>query len=365
MTDNQIITLTLSVVGIMILIPAAIRTFEEKYLKKKMTYLGIATVCHILSLGLRMSYTLMGYAGLRIPFANASPIIRIVVLTIDIVSVGFFLFIVIIGDNGELSLKGRKSILDFPILIAAAVPSAVAVILYFIFPGIDYLAFSYVISLHLALLILSNRTEKIMEKKNIELKEEISKKLARQMRPHFTFNALMGIEELCYENGEAAAEGIRNISGYVRSNIYSITQDRMIPFESELKHIEQYVALEKIDPGRNFDVIYDIKISDFNIPALSVEPVVELAVQHGAVARGDGEGKVCLKTEEKNGEIIITIRDNGSYSEETLEHIEKYHKGISLDNVKETIEEECSGTLEAHYSSEGAAVIIHIPKGDK
>ncbi|MBR1384045.1 MAG: sensor histidine kinase, partial [Ruminococcus sp.] len=99
---------------------------------------------------------------------------------------------------------------------------------------------------------------------------------------------------------------------YLRANIDSLSSDKPIRFESELDHINHYVTLEKASTDVDFTMIYELNIRNFNIPPLTIQPIVENAIKHGALTRRDGSGVVKIRTEEKDGNIIITVTDNGA-----------------------------------------------------
>ena len=67
-----------------------------------------------------------------------------------------------------------------------------------------------------------------------------------QIQPHFLYNALTSIYRLCDVKPEATKEAVGNFSKYLRGNLDSIKQTKMISFADELHHLEVYLSLEKI-----------------------------------------------------------------------------------------------------------------------
>ncbi len=57
-------------------------------------------------------------------------------------------------------------------------------------------------------------------------------------------------------------------------------------------------------------MLYEIGVLAFSIPPLTVQPIVENAVRHGALCREDG-GTVLLRTEETDSAYLITVQDDG------------------------------------------------------
>ena len=75
---------------------------------------------------------------------------------------------------------------------------------------------------------------------------------------------------ICTKIGRAAKEAVGNFSKYLRGNLDSIKQTKMISFADELHHLEAYLSLEKIRYDDDLDIKYDIKATEFFIPPLTV-----------------------------------------------------------------------------------------------
>ncbi|MCR5121133.1 MAG: histidine kinase [Ruminococcus sp.] len=205
-----------------------------------------------------------------------------------------------------------------------------------------------------------SKTQKTLYESKLELERQRNKLLVMQMQPHFIFNALATIQSLCYTDSNAAAECIEVFGDYLRANIDSIASEDLIEFESELKHIDHYIQLEKASTDIPFCVIYELNIRNFSIPALTVQPIVENAIKHGALTRRDGSGFVKIKTEETDEDIIITVTDNGKGAALTTK--QKEHKSVSTENVRKRLALQCGGSLDISISENGAVSVIRIPK---
>ena len=182
-----------------------------------------------------------------------------------------------------------------------------------------------------------------------------------QMRPHFLFNTMSTIREMMNTDPAAASAGLDNLAGYLRKNLDALTLDYLIPFERELKHIDQYVMLEKMNPANRFEVVYDLQMIDFRLPALCVQPLVENAIRHGV--RGmDGEGMIFVATEPHGDMIRIVVEDNGpGFAGDSTEQ-QNRHAGQGLENVRRRLETRCGGTLHVHSGADGTRLIVLIPK---
>ena len=204
--------------------------------------------------------------------------------------------------------------------------------------------------------------EKELAQKELALSESNNSLVLSQIQPHFLYNALTSIYRLCDVKPEAAKEAVSNFSKYLRGNLDSIKQKKMISFADELKHLQAYLSLEKIRYDDYLDIKYDIKATEFFIPPLTVQPLVENAVNHGI---GDlpGGGLVTISTEEKRDYYEIRVSDNGvGFDPETVPEDGRSHLGIM--NVRSRLNIMCHGTLDIKSApGDGTVAIIQIPKG--
>ena len=181
--------------------------------------------------------------------------------------------------------------------------------------------------------------------------------LKNQIQPHFVYNSLSVIRSLIKRDNVKAVECIDNFSEYLKAHIRAIKFDMMIPFENELKNINAYLSLVQADYTRKVHIIYDLRVTDFRIPPLSLEPIIENAVKHGI---GKEEGYIKIETYSANDSIIILITDNGSGQDSHTKN-ESEHLGIGLENTQKRLALQCSGTLEIKTKKTGTTVKIAIP----
>lgn len=203
--------------------------------------------------------------------------------------------------------------------------------------------------------------EKELVKKELALSESNNSLVLSQIQPHFLYNSLTSIYRLCDTKPEEAKEAVSNFSKYLRGNLDSIKQTKMITFSDELKHLQAYLALEKIRYDEYLEVEYDIEESEFFIPPLTVQPLVENAVNHGISDLPDG-GKVKISTRDMGDAYEITVSDNG-VGFDTVAPINDGRSHVGIANVRSRLEIMCNGTLE--IKSEvgiGTTAVVRIPK---
>ena len=194
--------------------------------------------------------------------------------------------------------------------------------------------------------------DKIAQRRTVLLQE--------QMRPHFLFNSLATIQGLCDIDPEAAAEGVGNLSGYLRKNIEGLASAELVPFERELEHVEEYVALSQMSSPAPYEVVYDLQVVNFLVPALSIQPLVEHAVAYGIRAREEGS-MVVVSTELHGDFVRIVVEDNGKPGHSGLSQQQQEHAQRSLDNVKERLESQCAGSLHVHSDEHGTRAVVLVP----
>ncbi len=183
-----------------------------------------------------------------------------------------------------------------------------------------------------------------------------------QIKPHFLYNTLGAIEELCESDPQMAKAATVTFSHYLRGNMNSISTVGFIPFEKELSHTKFYLELEQIRFEDALQVEYDISCMDFTIPTLTLEPLVENAVRHGIRENADGRGTVTISTREFSDRFEISVIDDGpGFDPERLP--KNGHPHVGLTNVRERLLQVCGGTLRIESSAmHGTTATIVLPK---
>ena len=182
--------------------------------------------------------------------------------------------------------------------------------------------------------------------------------MASQIKPHFIYNTLNSIQKTVYD-----------FSTYLRSNLENVGERELIPFSDELRHIQAYLNIEKVRFGERLRVAEDIGTKSFQVPPLSVQPLVENAVKHGICARMEG-GTVTIRSREEADAYVVEVEDDGIGFE--VESIEKRGKvsdkfsHIGLENIRFRIREIARGRLDIHSRpGEGTKVTVTFPKEER
>lgn len=182
-----------------------------------------------------------------------------------------------------------------------------------------------------------------------------------QIQPHFLYNSLTAIKQLCVIDPARAEQAVGDFADFLRENLDSLSSSCLISFQKELNHIKNYLALEQLRFGSRLSVCYDIETCDFKLPSLSIQPIVENAVRYGITKKPEG-GIITISTKNVQGAIIITVADDGA-------GFDLYHKKedgrshIGIENVKNRLKAQCNGelTIESELGK-GTVVTILIRK---
>lgn len=201
--------------------------------------------------------------------------------------------------------------------------------------------------------------------KKLRQKAEFSA-LQSQINPHFLFNALSTITAFCREKPERARELLIILSDYFRNTLK--TSDRyMVDLKDELEHVNAYLELEKARFEEKLRIEEEVEAGlSCMVPSFILQPVVENAVQHGAMKNGAGQGFVEIRAAQKDGMARITVRDNGpGIPDEVVKnlHADRMGGSMGLANVHKRLKsiygEEYG--LQISASGEGTLVELRIP----
>lgn len=209
---------------------------------------------------------------------------------------------------------------------------------------------------------LELQRSRLEAEKNIveaELKESRVAIMLSQIQPHFIYNTLGTIERMCLKDPKKANELVRNFSLYLRGNFSELDSVTPIRFADELKHVEYYVNIEKVRfPDMNME--YHIESTEFVLPALSVQPLVENAIKHGLMRLETG-GTVKIHSYETPTHFCVAVTDDGVGFDPEAPIDGKKHVGLR--NIRGRLKAMVNGDLVLESTpGAGTKATIIIPK---
>lgn len=281
---------------------------------------------------------------------------------VDLIPLLMFLYDLWIFWNGRENLSGHEKNAFF---ICILLPLLATVVQPFIY-GVYVVIFACVLAaIVMYFLLRIDETERFYakEQENANLKINI---LLSQIQPHFIYNSLFVIQQLCMTDAELAGKAIGSFTQYLRHNMDSITMDTPIPFKEELNHVQCYVELQQLRFGERLHVEYDLGCTDFCLPTLTLQPIVENAVRYGVRKTASGEGTVRILSREMPDRVEVTVKDDGpGFVPETLGG-EPEKARVGLRNVRERLEKICGGELRIETKlGKGTTVTLVLPKKGK
>ena len=183
--------------------------------------------------------------------------------------------------------------------------------------------------------------------------------LQTQINPHFIYNTLNIISAKSMESGNFDVIEICN--QFAQMLRYSTdTRSQTATMAEEIGFVRSYLMLAKARYEDNLEFTIDMpeNLGDITIPRLTLQPLVENALNHGF----DGKNvlrRLSVSGHIEGGLLVLIIRDNGTgFSEEMLQSLRSRIRAIE----EGTVSIESTGghiglintCLRLHYYSKGA-----------
>ena len=183
--------------------------------------------------------------------------------------------------------------------------------------------------------------------------------LKAQIKPHFVFNSLTAIQSLYRSSLKEGDEALEHFARHLRLNIDSDGAD-MIPFDEEVRNILNYFELENLRAGGSLTLLLDINYTNFNVPVLSLQPLVENAILYAETEKNK-DGYIMLYSALEDGVITIRVADNGKGFD-----TENTDCGVGLQNTKKRFEGMVGATVSVESEcGKGTEITISIPLEEK
>jgi len=169
---------------------------------------------------------------------------------------------------------------------------------------------------------LNTYIDRLIETEQLQQKLKYSL-LISQINPHFIYNT-MGIISILARNNQT--EDIIAIN----NALIKILQDRLRvehmqisdTVEQEVETLKQYLLIQRYRYDYHVEVQWEIDPEklDRMIPKNMLQPLVENALFHGLMDEETGviSGRITVTIEENEGDLILTVRDNGRGIDEAV-----------------------------------------------
>ncbi|MEO8807805.1 MAG: histidine kinase [Burkholderiaceae bacterium] len=178
------------------------------------------------------------------------------------------------------------------------------------------------------------------------------KLLQGQIEPHFLFNTLANVASLMEHDTPRARLMLETFVDYLRASLGSLRVAEHT-LGDELVLVDAYLRIIQIRMDTR--LVYRIDVPDalraLPLPALTLQPLVENAVQHGLEPKIEG-GTVSVTARLEGPSLVLTVTDDGLGLATTPAQQRRSGSGTALANIRERLSE-------AH----GSAAALSITSG--
>lgn len=139
------------------------------------------------------------------------------------------------------------------------------------------------------------------------------KALRAKLNPHFLFNTLHTLLALVRDSRpDAAEEALEQFGDLMRYTLDTQKNGELVSLAEELDFVRNYLALESLRLGDRLQtrVQVDDEVLDVSLPAFTIQPLVENALEH-AIAPRAGGGKLEIAVGRAGDAVEIRVADDG------------------------------------------------------
>ncbi|GBG10522.1 two-component sensor histidine kinase [Paenibacillus agaridevorans] len=188
--------------------------------------------------------------------------------------------------------------------------------------------------------------------------------LLTQMNPHFLLNTMNTIKWSASNFGdEKTAEMCKALAKLLESSLNTDTD--LVFLKDELELLRAYCYIQSFRYDHRFEVRYEVdeELDYALMLKLSLQPLVENAIQHGLVYRKQG-GVIIVRAIRDERLLVLEVEDNGAAANRPKRPSSaRTRKGIGLSNLRERLSllYREDGRLELKQQEEGMLVRMTIP----
>jgi len=144
-----------------------------------------------------------------------------------------------------------------------------------------------------------------------QLEHEQGKMLLSQIRSHFFYHTLNGIQALIIMQPDDAYKMAGDFARYLRFSLdAAATASGLGSFREEMRAVRAYADINEKLLGGRLTMVYDVPEKDFEIPLLTIQPIVENAILHGIKPKVGG-GTVSIGLAEDADSWRVIVADDG------------------------------------------------------
>lgn len=142
--------------------------------------------------------------------------------------------------------------------------------------------------------------------------------MCTQMKSDFLYKSLDLISQRCDENPFSAEDLTVSLSKYLRHTLNFQQLQGIVPLNNEIELTNAFIAIEKErNPKLSFEYKFPNPLPEFHIPPLSIQPLVENAIEH-AFSPTQENPKITITIIPYRDYYHIDVSDNGEGMEEDV-----------------------------------------------
>jgi len=152
--------------------------------------------------------------------------------------------------------------------------------------------------------------ERIIEEKNVQRRYEFLL-LQAQINPHFLYNTLDSIVWLVrMKKNENAETMLESLITFFKTGLNK--GNDTLSLSKEIENVESYIRIQsfRYKSKLSYSLHVDETVSDFVVPKLILQPLVENAIYHG-IKEKDGPGHICIECGRTGRTIQLIVSDDG------------------------------------------------------
>ncbi|MFB5682304.1 ATP-binding protein [Paenibacillus terreus] len=140
--------------------------------------------------------------------------------------------------------------------------------------------------------------------------------LQAQIQPHFLFNTLNSLMALGEIDTDRMIKLGEAFASYLRISFNSLNTGRLVELSHELELVKAYLYIEKVRFGDRLSIEWEVEPDiRLYLPPLTIQPLVENAVNHGLLSQQAG-GTVRISITRRNDSTLVEVIDNGKGMEQ-------------------------------------------------
>lgn len=201
------------------------------------------------------------------------------------------------------------------------------------------LVIGLVIILLLGFLLLKNSRQRQRNNQLLVLKS-----LRNQMNPHFIFNSLNSVNSFIAKKEEKSANKYLAEFSKLMREVLECSQEDFIPLSKEIEMLKRYLNLEHFRFNSDFDFTFlvdeKIRMDNYQIPPMLLQPFVENAIWHGLRYKEE-KGVLEVSFTQEKEYLKIVISDDGigrEHSKTSKTANQKKMKSTGIKNVQNRLE---------------------------